>query len=309
MKKFAICLATLLCVLSLSYLSNIENKQTHSHNCQINCSKTPSKSFTHKSISQNQIQTFFDKKKNDTNEIWVEENKQLLFHVENTWNFTDYCAIQGPVFYPSKGFLYLEKNLDQTINGNIFFYEEDFAYSIENGNIYRRNANEVICHRYSKAIASSIPQEDHPDNFFPNHNEQIPSFQSLPDATNVVYIDFRGKLAPHQGWPNIDALPFDNITYDKMKETWSVVAEAFAPYNINVTTDSTVFAAAPPTQRIQCIITKSEEIHPNSGGVAMLNSWGKNFVCWVFVAPGRNAGMAVAHEVGHTLTLQHHGRT
>ena len=63
-------------------------------------------------------------------------------------------------------------------------------------------------------------------------------------ATGVLYLDFDGEEGPHAGWGSFDAAAY-NTTNPQIRAIWERVAEDFAPFNLNVTTDLNVFLAAP----------------------------------------------------------------
>src|SRR4029453_999053 len=73
----------------------------------------------------------------------------------------------------------------------------------------------------------------------------------------------------------------------KITEVFNRVAEDFRPFNLNVTTDSTYFLAAPPDRRMRVVITTTSAWYSNSaGGVAFISSftWGDDQPCFVFSA-------------------------
>jgi hypothetical protein len=88
------------------------------------------------------------------------------------------------------------------------------------------------------------------------------------------------------------------------------VAEDYSPFNINITTDSAVYFAAPLLKRQRIIITDTSDWYAGVGGVAYFDSfvWGLDIPGFVFtdnLKTGKNAGEAASHEAGHTLGLYH----
>jgi hypothetical protein len=157
----------------------------------------------------------------------------------------------------------------------------------------------------------SAPQF-HPVNFpLPAEVNGIIPLQSLPEAEGVIYLDFDGESGPFEGWPQVarDAAPAGVNTL-QIKEIWQRVAEDFQAFNLNITTDRRVFDNAGETSRIHVIITPTRDASPDSGGVALLQSfnWAGDTVCWAFGLSGKNAAEVISHEVGHTLGLSHDGR-
>jgi hypothetical protein len=88
----------------------------------------------------------------------------------------------------------------------------------------------------------------------------------------------------------------------------------FEGFNVNITTQRSVFDAAPMNSRIHCVVTSNSQAAPGAGGVAYVGSFSDNFstykVCWVFMeSSAKDCAEAASHEVGHTLGLRHDGRT
>jgi len=141
---------------------------------------------------------------------------------------------------------------------------------------------------------------------------------SYPSATAVIYLDFDGQVVEGTTWgTNIVAL---SPGYDatKITDIWKRVATDMEPFNLNVTTDESVYLNAPATQRIRCIITPSNEWYGGSssaGGVAKLRSftWSGDTPCWIFSDNLLNGTKYIAeacsHETGHTLGLSHDGKS
>ena len=160
---------------------------------------------------------------------------------------------------------------------------------------------------------------------------------SRPGASKVLYLDFNGHTTPANvgGWKTTPivtpafqlsgtASPTDQLNLNAIRDIWLHVAEDFAPWDIDVTTEQ-----PPTTARGQrCVIGGSVmDWLGVSGvmGVAHLNSFGgaingnddNNFVFidnnYPTMKPTTSnvevTILCVAHEVGHTLGLQHWGET
>jgi PKD repeat protein len=150
---------------------------------------------------------------------------------------------------------------------------------------------------------------------------QVPIFNSLPGSPYVIFLDFDGYTVSGSSWNTIynSGNPivcapsgFSNV---KITETYNLVAEDYRPFNINVTTDSTVFAAAPALQKTRVVITPTQSWYPApAGGVAYLNSFTSptNNICFAFVNSLSNdpayTAEASSHEAGHTFGLNHHSQ-
>ena len=76
-----------------------------------------------------------------------------------------------------------------------------------------------------------------------------------------VDLDFDGEEGPHSGWGNFDAASY-NFDNAEITEIWERVAEDFAPFNLNVTTDLQVYRNAPESSRQRCIITPTNNASP-----------------------------------------------
>lgn len=231
--------------------------------------------------------------------------------------------VQGSLSAPQKGrFFFQMQSMPGgagSMVGVVVFDKGDVAYSVEPGadgwpELKEKHADNVFCRNFAEVPPpEDEPQEipaDHPDDIaIPGYQNGVIPLSSLPDALGVVYLDFDGEEGPHAGWANIDAEPFD-LSSAQIKDMWARVAEEFAPFNINVTTDLQVYLDAPENSRQRCIITKTSAIHPGAGGVAYVDSfnWTGDTPCWCFYY-GSSGALVIAHEVGHTLGLSHDGRT
>jgi hypothetical protein len=149
-------------------------------------------------------------------------------------------------------------------------------------------------------------------------NAQIPKLNSYPEATATIFLDFDGQTVTSPYWTGTSfyATP-PSLTIDQIVSIFNRVAEDFRPFNLNITTDSTVFFAATPGKRQRLIITNYSEWYGSAGGVAYIPSfrWVNDVPGFVFsnllssnANPDINAkrvAEATSHEAGHTLGLHH----
>ncbi len=145
-------------------------------------------------------------------------------------------------------------------------------------------------------------------------NAQIPKLNSFPQAVATVFLDFDGHLVTATPWNwdgPIHAEPASLIE-SEISEIFERVAEDFRVFNINITTDSAVYANAPFNRRIRVIITPTSKWYqPEAGGVSFIGSfnWGDGTPAFVFSDMLYNQPKYVAeiisHETGHALSLQH----
>jgi hypothetical protein len=176
--------------------------------------------------------------------------------------------------------------------------------------------DQVICRNFAMPPEhADEPQEipsTHPiDIPIPTYQNGIVPLQSRPSALAVIYLDLDGEKGPHQGWGDFDAVAPPGMTPAYVRNIWSRVAEDFAPFNLNVTTDLQVFLSAPETARQRCIITPTNNAYPGAGGVAWTQSFSTSgdIPCWCFYYDNpKYAAEIISHEIGHTLGLCHDGR-
>lgn len=158
---------------------------------------------------------------------------------------------------------------------------------------------------------------------------------SRPGAARVLYLDFNGHTTPAGVWgassivtPAFQlsgtASPTDQLNLNAIRDIWLHVSEDFAAWDIDVTTEQPL-----TTKRGQrCVIGGSVMDWlqvPGVMGVAHLGSFGglingsddNNFVFLDNSYPSSNPTtsnyevtiLCVAHEVGHTVGLNHWGET
>jgi hypothetical protein len=144
-------------------------------------------------------------------------------------------------------------------------------------------------------------------------NAQIPKLSSNPAATTTIYLDFDGEYVTGTAWNwggPITAQPAP-VTEAGIIEIFNRVAEDYRIFNVNITTDTSVFLSVPFDKRLHVIITPSSTWYGNAGGVAYVSSytWADGTPVWVFSNKlGNNIkyiAEACAHEAGHALGLQH----
>jgi hypothetical protein len=142
---------------------------------------------------------------------------------------------------------------------------------------------------------------------------QIAKYNSFPSATATVYLDFDGHLVNGTSWNTTGPISCgpSNLSAAQVTEIFNRVSEDYRPFNINITTDSLVYLAAPAAQRMRVILTVTSSWYGSAGGVSYIGSftWGDNTPAFVFTAllnyNTKNIAEAASHEVGHTLGLKH----
>jgi len=142
---------------------------------------------------------------------------------------------------------------------------------------------------------------------------QVPVLNSNPSASSTLFLDFDGHTVTGTAWNGTDALfcAPSGLSDDQIKEIFDRVSEDYRPFDLNITTDSTKFLAAPLTSRTRVIVTVTNDWYQGVGGVSFVGSfnWGDDTPCFVFSAAlnyrTKYIAEAVAHEAGHTLGLFH----
>ena len=145
----------------------------------------------------------------------------------------------------------------------------------------------------------------------------IPVLTSLPSAPATIYLDFDGHNVNSAYWNG--GTPFTcasaGMSNNDITEVFNRVAEDYRPFNINITTDSSVFLAAPLNKRIRVVITPTSSWFTGVGGVSYIGSfkWGDDTPAFVFCDRlGPNSAKMVAeccsHESGHTVGLSHQSK-
>lgn len=145
---------------------------------------------------------------------------------------------------------------------------------------------------------------------------------SRPGSTRVIWLDFEGGTISGTSW-NIthhDGQDFvaapSQLSLEEKRAIWSIVVEDYSIFDVNVTTDPAVYAAAPATQRVRTIITPTASWFTDSIvlGVAYIGTFGTASTNpgWVFesqIGSCLQVGTVISHEAGHAFGLEHHGTT
>jgi Secretion system C-terminal sorting domain len=145
----------------------------------------------------------------------------------------------------------------------------------------------------------------------------IPFLSSLPSARATIFLDFDGQFVQSSSWNGgnpLNCAP-SGLSDAQILEIFNRVSEDFRPFNLNITTDSAKFLAAPLTQRVRIIITPTSGWYSGVGGVSYTGSfkWGDDTPGFVFCDRlGPNNIKMVAecctHESGHTVGLSHQAK-
>ena len=205
--------------------------------------------------------------------------------------------------------------------GFILRRDEGIAYVYSSGEdgsltVARRPIGEVICEpdpNWEPVTFAETPQPQE----IPIYNdgrsvgvlaEPVPVLHSLPRAKATIYLDFDGEVIEGHSWEGGARIvaPAFRFSASRVEEIWKEVAENFAPFEVNVTTDLQAYLRAPQGMRIHCITTSNN--FAGAGGVAFNNTFRESGspVCWNF-DPNSGAALVISHEIGHTFGLHHDG--
>jgi hypothetical protein len=157
---------------------------------------------------------------------------------------------------------------------------------------------------------------------------------SKPSASNIIYLDFDGHVITGTAWNSggtnsYNAKPYDtdgtaasfsSTELSAIQQIWHRVAEDYAPFNVDVTTELPA-SFGPTVGRI--LITNSIDGNgvamPSStaGGVAYVGVWGGSNYANTYspalvyynnlASAAYYISEAASHEMGHNLSLSHDG--
>jgi len=145
---------------------------------------------------------------------------------------------------------------------------------------------------------------------------QVPQLQSLPNSTNVLFLDFDGAVINNPNWSasTINAAS-SGLTNAQITEAFNYVANQYSIFDLNVTTIQSVYnAAANGKKSCVCITTTWQWLGFQPGGIALADTWGNpayhpHAFCFSLALSmnSKNVADAITHEAGHVLSLNHHG--
>jgi hypothetical protein len=159
------------------------------------------------------------------------------------------------------------------------------------------------------------------------------TLNSRPGSKRVIYLDFDGHQTSGTAWnaapaPSLITSPayttdadteFSEVEKQNIQNMWKQVAEDYAPFDVNVTTQDPGLAAITRSGTgdeyygTRVVITKDNFDNCGCGGFAYLTAFNdiNDYYkpAFVFNTSLIGAGEAISHEVGHNLSLNHDGVT
>ncbi|PZF77051.1 hypothetical protein DK847_11450 [Aestuariivirga litoralis] len=160
--------------------------------------------------------------------------------------------------------------------------------------------------------------------------DQTFALHSRPEAKRYIILNFQGSTITGTYWNtylrrssfvatpfNLDgnASTFSDAERIAIQQIWQRVAEDYAPFDVDVTTDISIARTAPAGSYATAVITRQADFFSSAPGVAFVSTFGNNIYEPAFVAYDtlyKNAkyiAEAVSHEIGHRLGLDHDGTT
>lgn len=147
----------------------------------------------------------------------------------------------------------------------------------------------------------------------------VPVWHSKAGSKVVLLLDFIGGPVQDPLWmggKSFVAAPA-GYTVAQAKTVFDVVAERYAAFNVDVTTEYKTYANAPVKSRMRVLLTATNVVAGYSGYayIGSLRNAGSGcysatvpaFVFTNMVGNAKNAGEVAAHELGHTFGLTHDG--
>ncbi|MCB0395717.1 MAG: hypothetical protein KDD36_03630 [Flavobacteriales bacterium] len=257
-------------------------------------------------------------KKNTVSSIQIGE-KAYTLKINFDSNAPNKYRVVGEILEGNKSGTFFYAGTNAKLEGHIIFYDAREAYKIyssEIGEVFIKKANirDFMCidapyvePTPEELAAAAIKYKGSPV------SAVQPKYSSNPGARGVIYLDFDGEsigsggqFANGQAW-NAQSL---GISDAQIKEIWTLIAEDYRPFNINVTTDRAVYDAANRYRRIMCVWTSTQPAGSGGGGTCFYNAFndGDNNTPALAFLTGQKSGAEVgSHECGHSFNLRHDG--
>ncbi|MCB1014037.1 MAG: carboxypeptidase regulatory-like domain-containing protein [Acidimicrobiales bacterium] len=179
--------------------------------------------------------------------------------------------------------------------------------------------------------AGPAPEVDPGPEPAPPTDDAVFELHSLPGASHVIYLDFDGSTTTGTSWNSSSGIdPIVSPPYDldgspdswsatelsRIGLVWAYVAEDFAPFAVDVTTEEPPVAdlrrsgAGDARWGVRVVVTDDTWADCGCGGHAYIGSFDDATDEPVFVYNSSLSGVSEAssHEVGHSMNLAHDGK-
>lgn len=189
-----------------------------------------------------------------------------------------------------------------TTNGNVFMEEVDIARI--NPDLY---GDEMI------PLTPLAPRADVEPIYSPManrqvihigkyNNEDVTKLQSRPGSPYVFYLNTTAVMN--------GSTPLNNKTKEQTYRVWQCAADQYSMYNMNVTTDVTVYNAAKASNVSRTGVMRF--VNADGRSNAPLSSFGTTSAGTLYRNAlhgeyGYGVGMTCAHEMGHQMGMNHDG--
>lgn len=165
-------------------------------------------------------------------------------------------------------------------------------------------------------------------------NSETFKLHSRPGARLIVYLDFTGHTTSNTPWNDpgtsfttppysidADTATYNNQEHAAIQSVWRRMAEDFAPFDVDVTTEEPNEALLLRSNNADAqygmrVLFGPDQMATGAGGVAFVGSFdavrtSDPIPCFVFAGQGETSvkfmSEAGSHEVGHTVGLYHDG--
>jgi len=140
---------------------------------------------------------------------------------------------------------------------------------------------------FNEGLSSIAP---HIGGYSGSHVGQL---ESKPGSSYVIFLDTRNVMS--------DGTPYD-VSKEFIWVTWQIVAASFSMFDVNVTTDLSVYNSAAPSRR------GGGTMYRETGRSSCAFAFGTSTFCTLYKeADAYGQGRTAAHEFGHLLHLNHDG--
>jgi len=262
------------------------------------------------------------------------QNGNINFILNNISSSENVVEFSGILQTPYKGGVNISIS-NQNVIGEIIAptLKQVWKISSENGFVYVENSliDKHLC--TEEETNRPIVETSAPSLRTQATTAESRKLQSYPNGKAVIYIDFDGHTVTDTWWINNYnsgkswyCTPA-NISADNEITVWKVMSEDYRPFNINVTTDSTVFLKYPATERQRIIVTRNATWQTVSttgigriGGFGYYSSGPEASPCFSFpggfsssnplsTTSAEKLGEVSSHECGHAFGLTHDGNS